>query len=119
MLGMMKTSKTLDGKASDEMVPVIAAHDKKVRHATFWSTLIFCWAYCCLTGAFGALCLFGWKCGIAFDGWWETVGQKATPGGEAMGALAEGDLKGAAGAAGDDMGVNKSKDSDASMFSKN
>ena len=111
MTGMMKTAKTLDGKAEKEMIPVIIAHDKKVRNATFWTTFFFCWIYCCVTGAFGALFVIGFKCGPIFDAWWETVGKKATPGGEAMDAMAEGDYEKAAGAAGDDMGVNKSNDS--------
>ena len=120
MTGMMKTAKTLDGKAVDEMIPVIAKHDKRVRNATFWTTLFFCWACCCVSGGITALCIIGFKCGPAFDAWWEAVGKKMTPGGEAMDAMAEGDFEAAAGHAGDDLGVNKSGDSeDKSMFSKN
>ena len=114
MKGMMKTAGTIDGKAEEEMIPVIEKHDRKVILATFWTTLFFCCGCCCATGALLALCLFGVKLGLAFDAWWEAMGKKLVPGGEAMDALAEGDLEGAAANAAEEAGVNG--DGDGSMF---
>ena len=112
MTGMMKTSKTLDGKAYDEVYPLIVEHDKKVRNWTFWISLFFCCGYCCAVGVFGALCIFGFKFGPIFDAWWETTGKKRTPGGKTMDLIAEGEYSDAYENAKQDAGINESSSSD-------
>ena len=111
MTGMMKTAKTLDGKAYDEVYPLIVEHDKMVRNYTFWVTLFFCCAYCCVIGIFGSLFLFGFKFGPLFDIWWEAHGKKRVPGGKTMDLVAEGELSDAYENAKVDAGINSSSSS--------
>lgn len=108
MMGMMKTSKTLGGKAEEEMIPFIVKHDKMVKRAAFWSTFIFCIFFSWFCGALIVLCKWGMDWGPAFDAWWELKGKKSAPGGEALDAVADGDFEEAAGHVGDDIAGSSS-----------